>query len=321
MLWLYIIVFLISCLLLVRAGEWSVKSLIRISQFLRWTEFFVSFILMAFATSIPELFVGITSTVHRVPEISFGNIIGANVIVLTLVVGTGAIVAKGIKLDTAVAKKDSLYTAFIAILPIIAILDRVISRADAVILIIVTIFYFYQVFSQKELFRKVFKNKFKRRTIRLWKKFIFDVFILAISIVLLLISAEGIVRSAVYFADYIKLPLVFIGIFFVSLGTVLPEMTFGIKSVLLRKKEMVIGNIMGSVVVNSSLILGIVALLHPIKIVNFAPYISGIIFTFASAICFYFFARHQECISKKEGVLLISIYIFFVLFEIMIQFW
>ena len=317
---IYLVIFLGSCFLLVKSGTWLVQALIRISQFLRWTEFFVSFILMAFATSVPEFFVGITSAIHKVPEVSLGNIIGANVINLTLVVGIGAIMARGLDLETSVAKRDSLYTAFIAILPIIALLDGVISRADAVILIIVTLFYFYQVFSQKEIFTKVFKDSFKRRTTRLWKKFFIDTLIFIFSLTLLLISAEGIIRSTVYFAEYIKLPLVFIGIVFVAIGTALPELTFGIKSIMLGKKEMVLGNVMGSVVVNSSLVLGAVALIHPIKVVGFSSFLAGMLFTFLAAAAFYFFARHQEHISGKEGKILIAIYILFILFEVIAQF-
>ncbi|MDD5552150.1 MAG: hypothetical protein PHI88_03280 [Candidatus Pacebacteria bacterium] len=317
---LYIIIFLGSCFLLVKSGSWLIQALIRISQFLRWTEFVVSFILMAFATSVPEFFVGITSAIHKVPEVSLGNIIGANVINLTLVIGIGAIIARGLDLETSVAKRDSLYTAFIAILPIIALLDGIISRADAVILIIVTLFYFYQVFSQKEIFTKVFRDTFKRRTARLWKRFFIDILIFVFSLGLLLVSAEGIIRSTVYFAEYIKLPLVFVGIVFVAIGTVLPELTFGIKSIMLGRKEMILGNVMGSVVVNSSLILGTVALIHPIKIVGFSSFIAGILFTFLAAAAFYFFARHQEHISEKEGKILIVIYILFILFEVIVQF-
>jgi len=317
---LYAFLFLASCFLLVKAGVWSVKSLIRISQFLRWTEFFVSFILMAFATSVPELFVGIVSATRGAPEVSFGNVIGANIVNLTFVIGIAAILAKGIKLETEVAKRDSLYTAFIAVLPIIALFDGVISRADGFILMIVTIFYFYQVFSQKELFRKIFKDTFQRRTARLWKRFFLDVFVFIISVGLLFVSAEGIVRSAIYFSKIINIPLLLFGIIFVSLGTTLPEITFGIKSTMIGEKEMVIGNVMGSVVVNSSLILGTVAIISPIKIFNFSLYLGGIIFTFVASLFFYFFAKHEAHISQKEGKFLILVYFLFILFEIILQF-
>lgn len=123
-----ILVFIVSCFLLAKSSNWLIRSLVRISQFLRLKEFVVSFILMAFATSLPELFVGTSSAIHKISELSFGNVIGANVINLTLIVGIAAILARGITLESHIAKRDSLYTAFIAILPAITLMDGMISR-------------------------------------------------------------------------------------------------------------------------------------------------------------------------------------------------
>jgi len=321
MVWFYLFLFFVSCIFLAKSSTWLIQSLIRISQFLRWKEFVVSFILMAFASSLPELFVGVSSALKKMPELSFGNVIGANIINLTLVIGVSAILAKGLKMESHVAQKDSLYTAFIAILPVIALLDGVISRADAVILILVTLFYFSQVFSQKDIFSKIFKNGFERRTKRLRQKFFLDILIFFVSVVLLMGAAEGVTRSAVFFAEYLNLPIIFIGIILVAMGTALPELVFGVKSVLMGRKTMVIGNIMGCVVVTSSLVLGVVSLISPIEVSNFSPYMAGMIFIFISAIAFYLFARNQEYISKREGQALILIYVLFVLFEVLTQVW
>lgn len=320
MVWIYyFLIFIFSCFVLAKSSSWTVQSLIRISQFLRLKEFVVSFILMAFASSLPELFVGISSAIHKISELSFGDIIGANVVNLSLIIGITAIIGKGLTIESHIVRKDALYTAFIAILPVITLLDGLISRADALILILVTLFYFNQVFSQKDIFTRVFKNGFQRRTARAWKMFFIDLFIFIVSIFLLIVSSEGIIRSALFFVDFIGLSLVFFGILIIAIGTTLPELIFGIKSVLLGHKEMVLGNVMGSVVVNSSLILGLVALIHPIRALNFVPFVGGILFTFFSAVFFYLFAKSHNNISEKEGKYLIIGYFIFILFEIVLQ--
>lgn len=316
---LYLLMFIFSCFILAKSSSWAVQSIIRISQFLKLKEFVVSFILMAFASSLPELFVGISSAVHKISELSFGDIIGANVINLTLIIGLTALIGKGISIESHIARKDALYTAFIAILPVITLFDRIISRADAFILILVTLFYFSQVFSQKDVFTRVLKNGFQRRTAEAWKRFFIDLFLFIFSVFLLIASAEGITRSALFFVDFFRVSLVFFGILIVAIGTTLPELMFGLKSVLMGHKEMVLGNVMGSVVVNSSLILALVALIYPIKISNFSPFWGGIIFTFISAIFFYFFAKSHNNISDKEGKYLIIFYFIFVLFELILQ--
>jgi len=81
---LYALLFLVSCLGFYLSGELIVKSLIKIAKFLGWKEFVVSFLVMAFVGSLPNLFVGISSALHNIPQLSFGDIIGGNVVDLTL---------------------------------------------------------------------------------------------------------------------------------------------------------------------------------------------------------------------------------------------
>lgn len=162
MIWLYISIFIGSCAILVRSGAWMIRSLTRIAKYLQVTEFFVAFILMAFATSVPELFVGITSALHGRPELSFGNVIGSNIINLTLAVGVGVMIAKGLKCEGAIIQRSSIYTVVIALLPILLMLDGSISRVDGVVLILALVFYLQRLFYQKERFTKVFSNAFHR---------------------------------------------------------------------------------------------------------------------------------------------------------------
>ncbi len=93
--WLYILILIGSCLVLIRSSTWVVRSLTRIAKTLKWSEFLVSFCLMAFATSLPELFVGLSAAFHKIPQLSFGNIIGANILNLTLGIAVAVLVARG----------------------------------------------------------------------------------------------------------------------------------------------------------------------------------------------------------------------------------
>ena len=109
-------------------------------------------------------------------------------------------------------------------------------------------------------------------------------------------------------AKQINLPFIFAGIFIVSVGTALPELVFGVKAVLLKHKEMVLGNYMGTVVFNSAFILGLVGLISPFKIQNLASYKVTIIFVLISSLFFTVFALTKNKISRNEGIILILIY-------------
>lgn len=318
MTWLYILVFIASCFLLVRSGGWLVRSLIRIAKYLQITEFVVAFILMAFATTVPEFFVGVMSAFHHRPELSFGNIIGSNIINLTLAVGIGVLIAKGLKCEGAVIRRSSIYTAIIALLPILLMLDGSVSRVDGVVLLLALVFYLKQLFYQKERFTKVFSNAFNRKSDH-FRLFLKDLGMFFAGLFVLLLSAEGIVWSALFFAQAIGLPLVMIGALIVALGTNLPEITFGVRAIAMGHKDMVLGNLLGAVVANSTLVLGVTVLISPLEIVSFSPYLIGIIFIIIATLFFTLFSRTGQEINKKEAIFLLAIYFAFVAFEILIK--
>lgn len=314
MAWFYFFIFIVSCFALVRSGLWMVQSLIRIAQFLKWREFIVASVLMAFSTSLPEVFVGITSALHQTPELSLGMIIGSNIIALTLVIGMGAMFGKELKFKGRTLKRSSIYAGIYGLLPLLLMLDGNISRADGIILFLSLGFYFFQLLSREERFTKVFLNRFKGNWVQ-FKSFLKSLAMFWAGTGLLLLSAEGIVFSSLKLAVSLNLSLVVIGALLVSIGTSLPELTFGIRSITMGHEDMILGNVMGSVVINSAFVLGLVALISPFEIVNFSPYLRGIIVTVATCFLFVTFARTDSKITKKEALLLLLIYVTFFLAE------
>jgi len=142
------------------------------------------------------------------------------------------------------------------------------------------------------------------------------IFKIIFSIILLLLAAEGIVRAATYFSIYLNLPLILIGILIVSLGNALPEIFFSIQAAKKGKSWMVAGNLMGAVIFPVTLVLGIDALIHPIVITDFSPFVVGRIFLILSAVFFLIFIRTGKRITKKEAIFLLLLYILFVVAEI-----
>ncbi len=311
----YIIVFIISCALLYFAGEWLVKSLIRIARFLGWREFVVAFLIVAFTTSISNLFVGISSALHRIPQLSFADVVGANVVDLTLAIAIATLINKGIPAKSRLIQNSAIFTIFIAILPLLLILDGTLGRGDGLILIFNFGFYCAWLFSKEERFKKVYNDKVS--IVKGFKTFLKDLGMVILGVLMLIAAAEGIVRSAAFFAQNLKVPLALIGILIVGLGTSLPEIYFVITSA--RKKEnwLILGNLMGSVIIVSTLVLGLVALICPIEITDFSSFAIARIFLIFSAISFLFFVRSGQKITKKEALFLLSIYILFISVEIL----
>ncbi|HOK35545.1 MAG TPA: sodium:calcium antiporter [Candidatus Pacearchaeota archaeon] len=314
-LWLSVLIFIASCAGLYFAGELVVESLTRTAKFLGWREFVVAFIVIAFAASLPNLFVGITSAINKIPELSFGDIVGGNVIDLTLAVALAALVAKSLPADSRTVQTTSLFTTTIAILPLLLILDGRLGRGDGVVLILTFGFYLWWLFSKQERFTKVY-NKNKTPLSKRLPTLLKDIGKIILGIIILILAAKGIVESASFFAETFNLSLSLIGILIVSLGNALPETYFAIASARKGQTWMILGDLMGSVITPATLVLGIVALICPIQIPDFSPFAIARLFLIISALFFFIFLRTGRKITRREAIFLLIIYIVFVLVEI-----
>lgn len=315
--WFYIFLFLISCLAIYFSGSFIIGSLIKIARFLGWKEFVVAFFLMSFAASLPNLFVGIFSVRHGIPQLSFGDIVGGNVVDLTLVIALALLFSsrKGISTESRTLQSTLNFTVAAAILPLVLVLDKSLSRIDGGLLIIFFIFYICWFFSSKGRFTKIYDGD-ETFIIKGFWNFLKDLAKLLLGVVFLLAAGEGIVRAVSFFADYFNASLVLIGILIVGLGNTIPETYFSIASARTGQPWMIFGNLMGSVIVPSTLVLGIVALLSPIEIADIYPFVIARFFLIISTIFFFFFVKTERRITKKEGVFLFTVYLIFVLVEI-----
>ena len=313
----YFLILLISFFILVKSGSLLVRTLFLISRFLGIGEFTLAFILMSFATSLPELFVGIESALSAKPTLSLGNILGANIINMTLALGFVTAISGGFALKSETAKRDIWSIWLISILPIILLTDLTLSRIDGIILLIV--FFFYARHLLKEKVYAALNNVNQNQNAVTFKLFIKDVFLFIFGIILLFASSWAVVFSASQIASQLALPLFVVGIFLLAFGTTLPETVFGLRSILTKHEDMALGNVLGSVAVNSTFILGIVSLIHPIQVQDAPSFLYASLFMIFAFLLLIFLIRTRERLTMSHGLLLMFFYVIFVIGEIIIK--
>jgi len=312
---LYALVFIASCLAFYFSGELIVKSLIKIAKFLGWREFVVSFLVMAFIGSLPNLFVGISSALHGIPQLSFGDVIGGNVVDLTLAIALAALFAKdGIPAKSKTVHRTLLFTIIAAMMPILLIWDGTLSRIDGLLLISLFFIYVGWLFSKKERFVQTCEDN--APITESFKASFSGLFKILFSLLIFAVAAEGIVRSARYFADAFNWPLIMIGLFIVGIGNCTPEIFFAISAAKKKMEWMVLGDLMGTIVAPATLVLGVVSMISPIHIDDFSPFGVARIFTFIAIFFFFIFIKNDSKISKKEAMILLFVYIAFILTEV-----
>lgn len=309
-----VLIFIFSCALIAFSSKWLIGAISKIAKFLGWKEFIVAFFLMALGASVPNFFVGIMSALNKIPELSFGDIIGGNVIQIALLGGLAALISrKGLSAQSRMVQGSAIFTIGAAILPLILALDSNLSRSDGIILILSFFGYIFWLFHKKERFEKIYDGVSNKIGLSFLLK---NIFLFILSSLLLLLAAKGIVQSSIFFADYLNFPLVLVGILIVSLGNSIPDLSFVIHAARKSEDWLILGDLMGGVIITATLVLGIVALIFPFQITDFAAVTIGRIFLIISAVFFLICLRTGEKITKKEALFLLGIYITFVLVEI-----
>ncbi len=294
-------------IILVKAAELLIKSSSRLAHHFKVSEYTISFLVIAFATSLPELIVGIVSALDKNTALSYGNVLGSNIADLTIILAIPVFLGGAIQTKEILKNKDVYFTVFFGIIPLLLLADGAISRLDGIILVCAYIFYLFIVLKRANTLENVL-IKLNHTNVKR------DFVIFAFSICLLLFSADMLVKVAEAISLLAKIPLILVGLTVTALGTSLPELAFGIKAVKSHHKGEVLGNVIGSVIANSTLVLGVTAIINPIKRYEIVG-ITSIGFLLITLLLFLLFSISNKAITRKEASLLVILYLAFVLVE------
>ncbi len=294
-----------------------IGGLTRLSRYFKITEFVVAFFILAFAATLPNFFIGITSAFQGIPELSFGEIMGSNIIVMTLAVSLSVFFAakKELPIEGDMVKDTAFLTSISAILPLILISDGFLSRSDGLVLILLFIGYVYWLLVRQNRFSKVFQDEEENipRSVVLT-----DIVKVVISIVLVALSAQGVVYGSSIFAEDLNIPLVIVGAVILAFGGALPEIYFSIISSIKGETNLIVGGLLGAVIIPATLVLGLTAVIHPIQndITTF-PLINRV-FLIVIALFLLYTSQVKKAITWRESVVLIILYFLF-LFSLFIM--
>jgi len=313
----YILAVIFCCILLFFSAELLIGAMSRIAKFLGLKEFVVAFFVMAVAGSLPNLFVDVSAAFQNLSELAFGEIVGGNVFDLCVTAGLAILFARdGIQSRGGTIQTSAIFTIVSAVLPLFLILDGNLSRVDGLILIAFFLFYIFWLFSKKERFTKVYEKDEKLPPLQGFKTFIFDIAKVSFALGCLLLVSNFIVDSVKVFSNQFNLPVALIGLFIVGISNCMPELYFSLNSARKGETNLILGDLMGSVIIPPTLVLGLVALINPFTISNFSIYALARVATFAAAVLFLIFIRTDRWLNKKEAVGLLSIFIIWLIAEV-----
>src|SRR3989304_2424006 len=294
----YLLVLIAAALVLARSSVFLIDKLTAIAVKLRISEYLVGFVIMAVATSIPELIVGIIAALENDPNLSLGNVIGSNIANMSLILGLAALIAGGMRVQIQVRNGEMIFSDLIGVAPLGMLLDQRLSRTDDIVLLAFFFLYMYNLIFQSREYHKVTTDHRTERP--LWR----ELALFGAGLAVLVASAQGMVSASEKLALLLGIPMILFGIFAVALSTSLPELTTSISAAIRRQSGFVMGNILGSTVANSTLVLGITAIIQPFTVEN-----PTILTVSAVLLVLTFFVRTGYRITRIESLVLILGYV------------
>ena len=236
-------------------------------------------------------------------------LLGSNVADLTLIFAAIIfLTGRDLKVESKILKNHITYPLLL-ILPLVLGLNGHFSRAEGIVLMLAGGAFYYM----------SFKNGTKRATpLNTEKDILKNLFMLLFSMTVLLIGSYFTVSSATALAYSLGVTPILVGMLVVGLGTTMPELFFALKSIKKADDSLAIGDILGTVLADATIVVGILALVNPFSFPPRIIYTTGVFMVLASFILFHFM-RTKRDISKREGYMLFVFWLCFVFIEFLLN--
>lgn len=292
----------------------------------------IGFTLISLSTTLPELTVALTASLSAGAGLSIGNAIGSNIFNISVVLGIGSIIL-GVRLyfskrnrglpvrSTNIIPKFvtselsniqfGLFIASVVPLSLLYVSTQAIWLVGLILLIIFGV-YLYRL-SKVRIPTKEVEAEITFKEKRKVKQYILFTILGALCVV---VSANFMVESTIAIATSIGISQQLIGATIIALGTSIPELTIGVKSILRGHTNLALGNILGAAFFNTTLILGVTlflpSLLGSTVALNMGVYLNLIIFSIITNTFFWYFLSRDK-ITWKEGIVFLIIYALFII--------
>lgn len=302
-------IFIVALYMVIKGSTMATNYASRLAESFRLSKYTVGFIIVAVISILPETFIAINSAIEGVPAFGLGMLFGSNIADLTLVFAILVFYAgRSLKIESKILKNHIIYP-FILLFPLILGIDGNFSRIEGVALILAGVVFYYLALrngTDGTIPLVEGSSRYKNSTM------------LIVSMAILLVGSHFTVTSATSVANSLGVNPILIGMLIVGLGTTMPELFFSLRSVKKRDDSLAVGDILGTVLADATIVVGILALVNPFEFPQKIIYVTGAFMVVASFILFYFM-KSGRAITKKEAHLLFFFWVIFVFVEFIVS--
>ena len=308
-----IIYLLLGFIIIIKGSDMLVDGSVNLAKFLKIPTLVIGLTIVAIATGVPEIAISISSSLKGSNGLLLGNLLGSNIFNILFILGLIAII-KPLYIKKEIILKNYAFALLSCLVLFIISYDiyfgdslvNLITRTEGILLLCFAGIFLYSTVLGATLDKniKAEKGKFSFK----------DILYIVVGIILIGLSAEVIVNSAVNISKWLGIGEDLIGLTIIAVGTNLPELVTSIVAVRKGEVDIAIGNLVGTNIYNIFLILGLAATINPITISSNA-FIDIIVLAITSFIV-YIFIQHKKDINRKEGIIMILLYIIYIVYVV-----
>ena len=296
-------------LVLSSSADLVVRATATIARSLGLTSFIIGFLLLGIATSTPEFFVALQSAADGVPQLSLGNLVGASILLLSFVIGLAAVISGQLKLNHQMKLTDVMAICSVIASPIFVVWDGNLTRVDGLFLIGFYVLHVLLLNHDQGIAVAI------ERRIKRVRHIGYHLGELVLGLGGITFASKVIVENAELVTQTMKIPILVFGLFFLSVGTNLPEISLAVGSLIRRQKDIAFGDLLGSSAVNT-FILGLLGVIQPFSVIDSGRLHLALGLLAGVALYFVWAVSSGKTISRKEGIGLLFFYGAFVAYEL-----
>lgn len=264
-----ILFLIIGLIVIVKGSDLLVDGCVGLAKYLRIPTLVIGLTIVAIATGVPEIAISISSSLKGSNDLLLGNLLGSNMFNILFILGLIALI-KPLLVKREIILKNYMFALLSCFVLFVISYDvyfgdsslNIITRTEGIMLLCFSGIFLYStilgVMDENRL--KVERGKFHLK----------DIFLIILGILMVGLSADVIVESAINISKWLGISENIIGLTVIAVGTNLPELVTSIVAVKKGEIDMAIGNLVGTNIYNIFLILGLAATINPITISNFS---------------------------------------------------
>lgn len=311
---------LLGIALLVGGGEVLVRGAVRLATRIGIPALVVGLVIVSFATSAPELAVTVGSVLDGEPALAVGNVVGSNIANVLLILGISALLLP-LAVKRRLVRFDLPVMVGISVLFLVLVLDGEISQFDGAVLLLAAVGHIALSFAmgrRKTTSESTAPAESPSQPDSRGQGVVIPVVLLLAGLGLLVLGANLLVTGASAIAAGFGISPLVIGLTIVAIGTSLPELATSIAAVRQGERDLAVGNIVGSNILNIGVVLGIPAMIFPGGIpVPPAAVALDIPLMVAAAVALVPIAFTGYQIARWEGAVFVGLYAAFTAYVVL----